>query len=264
MGPLVRKDIHVSAASPTSPASSRAISTCKVSLRSRSLPPGRRPRSGGPHPQGRRTHRRGGDGSPCAATGWPGWWGRRRGWRRPRPRIARSEPGPARPAATGRRGRHGRPSRRCRLPRALDRSRRPGGPRSARAVGCDRQPGPAAGRNGVVPQRAFAARVRRSARRPPDHARNPRGGKHRQASCGLVAVWKRPLERERAALRQDGHRVPVEPRPEVVGHAMGLLIGLDHDDDGCVRGGLPPSCHVRSARGGGTQLDRRVAALRAG
>ena len=84
--------------------------------------------------------------------------------------------------------------------------------------------------------KAFAARVRRSARRPPDHARNPRGGKHRQASCGLVAVWKRPLERERAALRQDGHRVPVEPGPEVVGHAMGLLIGLDHDDDGCVRG----------------------------
>ncbi len=54
-------------------------------------------------------------------------------------------------------------------------------------------------------------------------------GEDRQPRGRLVALGVRPLQGEGAALRQDGHRLVAHPRPQVIGEAMGLLIGLDHD-----------------------------------
>ena len=83
-------------------------------------------------------------------------------------------------------------------------------------------------------------------------------GEDRQPRGRLVALGMRPFERKRAALGQDGHRILVDPRSQIVGQAMGLLIGLDHHDQW--RG---PRQRLTSRRQVGRTRGRRNGARRA-
>ena len=100
--PAVRWPIQVSAASPMSPASSRARSVWSVSLSSPRSPTWAMSASRRSSAPGTANSPAGGAGSPSGVTGWPGWWDRTPEWRPPRRRTARSGWGPARRAATGR------------------------------------------------------------------------------------------------------------------------------------------------------------------
>ena len=84
-------------------------------------------------------------------------------------------------------------------------------------------------------------------------------GEDRQPRGRLVAIRQRPLEGQRPTLGQDRDGVGIQPRPQVVRQAVGLLIGLDHDHERArPLQGCPTRGHMRRPSGRRhVELDRR-------
>ena len=87
----------------------------------------------------------------------------------------------------------------------------------------------------------------------------PEVGQHAQPLGRLVVLGKRALQGQGRALGQRPHVAGSDPRHQVVGQAMGLLVGPGDDDDRPRRRkARAPDGKVRRAGGGGHTKDARL------
>ena len=84
-------------------------------------------------------------------------------------------------------------------------------------------------------------------------------GEHTQPLGGLVVLGERPLQRERGPFGQCPYVAAADPRDEVIGQPVGLLVGPGDDDDRPRgRKARAPDGEVRGARGPGHTKDARL------